>query len=343
MEGTLAVNLFMAISGFVIFMLLDRQGETYRQFICRRFFRLYPLYLILFVCAIPLSRLEIWTFLHGHQYYLNDTERMDSAWRHWQWNILLHLGMAQGLPPDAWLGKYSMEAFLVPAWSISLEWQFYLVAPVAFIWTVGTESLRRAGLCLLCAGLFWAGQRLAWNDGFLPLHPEFFVVGAVSYFAYKFTIAAVARAQWRNTALPLAVVFAAIIFGLGGKSRPLIPICFWLVFFAVLVEPENSFCGKWLRPAFTLPAMQFLGKISYSIYLSHYLILIIAQALLLRYLPDLSRPTHFWTLLALTVPVTVALSTLLYRFIEVPGMSLGKQLSGRWKVKPTVLAAVAVG
>src|SRR5262245_6919746 len=36
------------ISGFVIFLSLDTQRETYQQFIVRRFFRLFPVFIVLF-------------------------------------------------------------------------------------------------------------------------------------------------------------------------------------------------------------------------------------------------------------------------------------------------------
>src|SRR5689334_15384840 len=42
-EGRCAVDVFIIISGFVIFFLLDHQRDTWRPFIVRRFFRLFPL------------------------------------------------------------------------------------------------------------------------------------------------------------------------------------------------------------------------------------------------------------------------------------------------------------
>src|SRR4029077_5012932 len=51
-----AVDLFIIISGFVIMLSLDNQRETYLQFVVRRFFRLFPVFIVLFVVAIPLSQ-----------------------------------------------------------------------------------------------------------------------------------------------------------------------------------------------------------------------------------------------------------------------------------------------
>ena len=79
-DGTYAVQIFMIISGFVIFFLLDKKRESYGQFILRRFFRLYPLYIGLLITAIivaPFTELSIeyakgYMSLHAIDYYNRD-------------------------------------------------------------------------------------------------------------------------------------------------------------------------------------------------------------------------------------------------------------------------------
>ena len=44
-QGRRAVDVFIIISGFVIFSVLDQQKEGWRPFIVRRFFRLFPLFI----------------------------------------------------------------------------------------------------------------------------------------------------------------------------------------------------------------------------------------------------------------------------------------------------------
>ena len=46
-SGWYAVDLFIIISGFVVFYLLDNKEEKYKQFIIRRFFRIWPLFIFL--------------------------------------------------------------------------------------------------------------------------------------------------------------------------------------------------------------------------------------------------------------------------------------------------------
>ena len=61
MRAGMAVDIFLILSGFVIFNLLDR-GETYGAFITRRFFRLFPAFLLSLVFCVLLSEfLPGWT------------------------------------------------------------------------------------------------------------------------------------------------------------------------------------------------------------------------------------------------------------------------------------------
>ncbi len=337
-EGGLAVNLFMTVSGFVIFFLLDKRGESVRQFLCRRFFRLYPLYLLMFLVAIPTSRLEVWTMQHANEYFLHSDGAISSAWDHWAWNIALHLGMVHGLAPDAWLGRWSTQAYLGVGWSISLEWQFYLAAPLAF-WAVVHSRATRLTAIAICAVLFVASTRWTWSEAFLPFHLEFFFIGAVSFYVYKQGLLTSA-AQAGDIVFPAACGIAVIIYLLGDRARPLIPACFWLAFLALLHEPADSLSSRWLSPFFTHPLAQYLGKISYSIYLSHKLILIAVDAALIKIAPVLGQTMHFWLLIGTTFVLTIAASALLYKYVEAPGIKLGRKLAEHWKDRPALGASV---
>jgi len=103
--GEYAVDLFIIVSGFVIFLSLDSRSVSYKQFIVRRFFRLFPLFFILFAIAVPFSRLSLWNVLHATQYlgptqvqFLTDT--MEMWWENIYWNIPLHLLMVHGAIPE---------------------------------------------------------------------------------------------------------------------------------------------------------------------------------------------------------------------------------------------------
>ena len=330
--GEYAVQLFIIISGFVIMLAIDKHRETYVQFLVRRFFRLFPVFIVLFVVAIPLSQVSLWNLTHASQYLTLDqiefrTDRMETWWAHIQWNIPLHLLMLHGVVPNS-LIQDAPGAFLTPAWSLSLEWQFYLVAPLAFVWAVSTKSYRRLGLCALCIVLVVAARYVLPSVEYgaaLPFHVQFFFLGALSYFIYKRREAH----QLSDTVFPVACCLAVFLFGLRGNAGALIPIGLWIVFLGLLLERSSSLSSRLVAPLLTNPIVLYLGRISYSVYLSHILLIIVMQYALLTLAPNLNQMAHFWVLLAGTTVGTIAVSRVLYHYIEAPGIHAGRALARR--------------
>jgi peptidoglycan/LPS O-acetylase OafA/YrhL len=331
-EGSYAVELFIIISGFVIMRLLDTQRETYLQFITRRFFRLFPAFIVLFVVAIPLSQVISWNVTHTGQYLTPNqielrTNMVESWWENIQWNIPLHLLMLHGAVPEVLLTG-APSAFLMSAWSVSLEWQFYLVAPLAYAWATSVGPYRRLGLCVLCLVLVLAARYVLPTVQFgaaLPFHVRFFFLGAASYFLYQRQ----AAIQLSDTAFPVASCLAVFLFGLSGGARSLIPVGLWIVFLGLLLEHPSSVSSRLVSPLLAHPIMLYLGRISYSLYLSHMLVMIVIQYALLTWEPHLSQVAHCGVLLACTIAATIPLSAVLYRYIEVPGINTGRFLAHR--------------
>jgi peptidoglycan/LPS O-acetylase OafA/YrhL len=327
-DGSYAVDIFVIVSGFVIFLLLDTQRATYQQFILRRFFRLFPLFIALFVVSIPLSRLSLWNVAHASQYLTPEyvqslTGTMTSWWQNFSWHVPLHLVMLHGTVP-AYLLPDAPGAFLVPAWSVSLEWQFYLVAPLAYRMAISSNRFVRLGLLGICALAFVEARLGPWvNYGaFLPFHVEYFVVGGASYFVYKYRSRLAPANAWFAVMCGASAAFLAF----RGLSWT-IPVGLWFVFFGVVLERPSSLSSRLTSPIFTNAVSQHLGKISYSIYLSHILVIALMQYLLLAWLPQLSLTGHILLLLSLTFTVTVAVSTALHRYVETPGIAWGRSVA----------------
>jgi peptidoglycan/LPS O-acetylase OafA/YrhL len=333
LNGRYAVEVFIIISGFVIFMLLDTRQETYWQFIIRRFFRLFPLFIVLFFIAIPISRLMSWNFAHASQYWTAAdigalTNVVNSWWANLYYHLPLHFLMLHGTVPQALLTD-SPGAFLVPSWSVSVEWQFYLIAPLAYSFAVSGRRFSRLGLCALCVLLFIAMRKYVDIVNYraaLPFLLQFFFLGAASYFIYR----QISTILLSDAAFPVCFTIALSLMLLGDRSHhKLVPIALWIAFFGLLLEPPSSYSSRLVAWLFTNRFVQFLGRISYSIYLSHLLIIVIAQYALLNLAPQLSRSAHFWALLLITFPVTIGASALLYRFLEAPGIQFGRSIARR--------------
>jgi peptidoglycan/LPS O-acetylase OafA/YrhL len=340
-QGRWAVDVFMIISGFVIFFVLDRQQESWPAFLVRRFFRLFPLFIVLFLTAIAVCALTSWNLALLGKYWAPDQLQymrglLDSWWQNIHWHLPVHLLMIHGALPQSLLPE-SPGAFLVSAWSISLEWQFYVVAPLAFFLATSSKRFYRTGLCVMCALLFVAGRKFFPSVDFgaaLPFHLEFFFIGCASYFLYKRNSEQCICDTW----FPVCCAIAFFFLALGGRSLLMLPVALWIAFFGLMLEHPDSLPARCITPLFTARFPQFLGRVSYSIYLVHVLVIAVAQRALLILAPQLSQFAHFWLLLALTFAITIPVSALLYHFVEAPGIRLGRFFALKLASAPDRLA-----
>ncbi len=191
-EGDLAVDLFIILSGFVITLMLLKRPEPYGGYIFRRFVRLYPLYLVALGLGILTQAYYepvIGQSLFGAPAVENFGQRVSAVdnnlWQH----LGLHLTMMHGAIPDTLLPLASL-AFSGPLWSISLEWQFYLIAPF-LIWAL---DLRVPGRWRVAVPVFAAMilscylARRYWHadvPSFLPLRLPLFGLGILCGVAWQ--------------------------------------------------------------------------------------------------------------------------------------------------------------
>lgn len=133
-----SVLVFIVISGFVITHLILERREPYGIYICRRFMRIFPLFIVtciigyfttpLFVEATSKLpwRSDVWFWVHEQTV----EQQTVNLWPH----AIAHLSMLHGAISSNVL-PWSSLMFNSPAWSLSLEWQFYLVAPFCLLAT----------------------------------------------------------------------------------------------------------------------------------------------------------------------------------------------------------------
>lgn len=312
------VDVFIILSGFVIFNLIDHKHEGYLPFIIRRFFRLYPVYLI----AIAASAMLAGTYLDWLQTFPWKTPFIEGTARIAQETdaslipqFLVHMTMLHGIVPDSLLPS-SQYAIIGQAWSISVEWQFYLVAPLLYF------ALRNRPLLLIAMvlGIIALHSRYWLGEGFAINQAGYFLIGIVCYFAYKHS------ERWPLDAvhvwLGVAIAAMALVFFL---PKP-VSLILWFAAFgaAVLSKREKK---NPVSAFFNIGAMQMLGKISYSVYLNHILVMAGVSLAILHAMPQITQLEHVVLLMAFTVPLTIALSALTFRVIEKPGMNLGQRVA----------------
>ena len=154
-HGGAAVDVFFILSGMVIVQSLESFGWHARGFLIARAARTYPVYLAMLVLAVAVLPLP---FDFARLPWIGPDSVARDVWpvgwpSAWLVEIATHLTMTHGLLPDAvvpggWLG------LLGAAWSLSAEWQFYILA----LWLgtrTGPRPLAAAFLVVATAGLLW--------------------------------------------------------------------------------------------------------------------------------------------------------------------------------------------
>jgi peptidoglycan/LPS O-acetylase OafA/YrhL len=320
-EGTYAVEVFIIMSGFFIFYLLDSGRENYKQFIIRRFFRLYPAYfvcLIISILSIGISlealntlswesvrnavRIDI--FNHSLDYFLH--------------HLIAHLTMLHGVIPHSILPS-SSYAFIGQAWSISLEWQFYLVAPLLLhVFKQKNLILTLSTLIAICLSfyIFKNGEK-----AFLITQIPFFLIGIFSFYIWKHYQSLTIPAKYWVFVTPISVALTA------GFTRQLSTTLWVLVFLSVLALRVNKklILEKMLSKVLNNRIMLYFGNISYSIYLCHMIVIYSTLFCVTQIAPEHGQGFYLVTLMLLVIPLTTIFSHFLHYWIEKPFMRLGKQ------------------
>lgn len=318
-----AVEVFIILSGFAISSLLALKEPTYGEFMRGRFFRLYPVYLV--ALALSLLTLACKPYILAHArwndtVYFTWTQALSNSetTRFWP-HLLSHLTLLHGAIPTAALPN-SSGTILPPAWSISLEWQYYLIAPLLVLLLRSARGVLVVAAVVLVGSRFgpdWANPQLA----FLPAQLPLFLLGNASYHGYRSCAATPALGRWIPR-LAIAFVTAAAL-----KHWHATAVTIWATAFVIITERRGSLRAwlEWPRDVLLSKPAQAIGRASYSLYLVHWPILIALLAGLLAVQPDTTQPAAVAFLVLVGLPVVAAATFLVHRFVEVPGMRLGKR------------------
>jgi peptidoglycan/LPS O-acetylase OafA/YrhL len=252
------VAVFMILSGFAITRSLMLEPTTYRDFLRARIARLYPAYLIglaLATLSIP-AMLRVVGQLPDPVLRIEMSTIFESSAAYYGAHLLAHLLFVHEMIPEAMLSKAAL-AINPPMWSLSIEAQFYIVAPLIVMW------LRKP--VLWPVGLFFLAVSPA-----LPWLPEYvgpFVLGIVTALYIDHLRETPAAAFHAG----LAVIAAA---ALTRNIMVIFPAALWSAFILVSCM-RSSPVSRRLSGLLSSRILQFCGDISYSLYIYHYPILIL--------------------------------------------------------------------
>lgn len=341
--GGMAVDVFIILSGFVIFLLLDRARETPGIYLWRRFMRLFPAYLCCLaigVAMVPVAadwlRALPW---HDQGEIVRLTRVWESVAAHFPAHLVMHLTMLHGVLPDEILPR-SSAALLGVAWSLSLEWQFYLVAPFAYAmirrplgaWFWGAAIIGSAVFAAFIKSRYAGEWALTYRpSSFLPLKAHLFFVGGVSYFAHR----ALMKARFK---MPSAMLPAAVTGVLLFTDTRALGIWFtvlaaqWVARSHPADAASRFVCGV-LNSRF----LQHVGQMSYSVYILHTAFIYLGLHALMLLPVTWTRWTFVAGLTIFVLPLIWVGASLLYRYVEKPAIEFAKRRHPwGWRSSPTL-------
>ncbi len=304
MAGREGVRLFFVLSGFLLtYLLLLEQRSTERidikRFYARRALRIWPLYYLI----VGLSFFVLPHLIHYGTY--SETLKPDFAAR---------LGLYVALLPNFELYYYPAVLFASQAWSIGVEEQFYLIWP----WFLRLFSRKPLVplVGILLAKLFanWAAARYLahWRvlNAFLDdFEIEAMAIGGIASLA-MFTPST--TRQW--TQFPGVRLGTVALLGLAFHFKLSLPqsrlfiemLCGCLILQTASAKRRNTFLDN--------PAVQYLGRISYGLYMFHSIAIVLAL-LFVKWLAVRETPGTV-LIYSTSTALTVFFAALSYELIE---------------------------
>jgi peptidoglycan/LPS O-acetylase OafA/YrhL len=314
-QGTLAVDLFFVMSGFIIALNYRKEFRAegmhaYGRFLLLRLARIYPLHL--FMLGMFVLYAGATSLAHGQDEFHDKDYLVESVFL-----------------VQAWL-PWSKLAWNIPAWSISTEMFAYLVFP-AMAWAAERTRGRAAAAALLGAGLLVLALGARQFGGLAENISRFGLERCVLEFFAGVMVQRLwelgRRTPWSGgAALALGAVLIAC-FAAGAPDWLVIPGAFCCLVYGFAIPgtaPAQLLAGR-------LPVL--LGTLSYATYLSHYLVVYWVKFVLER--PGVPA----WVLFPAYIAIVLLVSWPLYELVEVPGRRALRRVASRVTSAPRLPAS----
>jgi len=333
----LGVYAFMMLSGFVITAALAQRPTSWCSFMTRRFFRLFPVYALCMSLAVLTYSVSV--NISGSSalstFGPENLVRLTDVSQHFGLYLLADATLLQCLMPQIWFPG-AHESFLVPTWSLTIEWLFYMIAPFLVLlvrrnWMLAIGTVA-GGLC----AIWLAGPQLAGiNQSFHLGNAMHFLTGMASYYVWKHLPDC--REGWCGK-----ILFWSVVVGAGLVLN--LPFKIWLAMMAVILysrfHVRPLFFLEWPRKILLSRPLQFMGRTSYVAYLLHWIVIEIVLFWTIRMVPEIHDKYLLTAICVLTVyPLTWSVSQLIHRHVELPMIGF----PAWWRQRQSTFRATASG
>ena len=309
--GWVGVDLFFILSGFLITGILLDTSENkncLRKFYTRRTLRIFPLYYFILFMYFSI------TYLFGNWEGFSVADLM----------YLLYIGNW-----DEWAG-FSRPYALRHLWSLAVEEQFYLIWPAIFLISNKYNMAKHVCMFTIITTVLF---RIAfvWFDYHEYIYHititrgDSLLIGALLAIIIKEKGLHYFNIRKSIFVLAIGCIAVAALFYINGNFSGKTPLILmfgipslFLVFVPILLLtfllPSNHIFQRVLSS----PALTFMGKISYGMYVYHWFVIILIYNLNLIPIESYSFWSRQAIFIAYTTPITIILSWVSYEYIERP-------------------------
>lgn len=321
--GSEAVTLFFVLSGFVLSIpFITKINFNYLVYFIKRCCRIYLPYLASFLLAIICWKLFYTKEITGlsNWFNLNWSQSINYS------SILVHLLLV----------KTFMSNLNNVIWSLVHEMRISFFFPIIMFLLMRLKIVRGIFFALLLSFLsviyYWlTDSSFIGTEVYVTIHYSgIFIFGALLA-RYKENI--IDRISAFNIKAKIALFLTGICLYLYAHPSFLLNIIYndfppfyrtvidsWFTSFGagilIMLAISSSFFSKVLKNKLII----FLGKISYSLYLTHLTVLFASVHILYGILP-------MWIILLIVISFTLVVSSFLYYWVEKPAIKLGKFLT----------------
>lgn len=325
-NGGMGVTLFFVVSAFSLFYtmpLRQREPRPWLSFFLHRFFRIAPLFYLWIAMTLVRDKL-MFNLDHG------------------PFEIATSAAFLFNLVPQR------QEGFVWASWTIGIEMLFYAAFPLFYYFAKDRWKALTLALWLLISwtaiqGLLAyfpveAKSKEMFTQWSFLRHLPVFACGAIAYHLFMPSTRVSEKPQELGLALATSAValFMALVNGwlppLFGDQYYWQAVIFTLLLLGLGWSPVRLVVNR---------VTSYMGRISYSMYLNHpTVVLLLSPVYVWIYRQQLGLTASFLACLAVTLAIVVAMSELTYRFVEEPGIRLGKRINNALRQRAAAVAAV---
>lgn len=320
-SGSQAVDLFFLLSGLVLALPFAAGRFEVGSFIVRRICRLYPAYLAALALALIVSATHAMAIPGTSAWFAGVGAQPVTAVAVARQASMVASNNPGAYDPVLWSLVVEMRVSLIfpfLAWAV-LRYPWWVTTSIALGLAMADFELGLAiddmntsrWIFLFVAGILIAKHRHQLAEAWCRLRPA----GRITVLALAMVLYTSHYLWWNPN--PTRAAADGLLTGAG---------CAILVVAAV--------ADDWLGRLLSMRAPQFLGRVSYSLYLTHAIVIVAA----VRLLGGAVLPPFIAEGVALVL--VLPLAALLYAWIERPGMGAGRWLAGRLARRAASLGGV---